>query len=233
MARKNLKEDKLNEFVGAAAVFIREKEKLILEILVVLVAAVLIFIFLNSHLQKKKLISFQLLSRGQTLFTEGKFTDALKLFRDIRANYPGSKAGEKALIYTADIYYHLGKLNEAEAGYNEYLSTCREGEFSGRAQEGLGYILEERGNFQKAIEAYMKVCENYHGSYLIPDALLGAARCYEALGMWNKAKETYEKLISSCPWSSSVPAAKAYLDVAEQGDHRKQGDHRGAPLRKN
>lgn len=216
MAGNKLKEYKLNEFVEAAAAFIRKKEKLILEILVVLVAAVLIFIFLNSHLQKRKMISSQLLSQGQTLFTERKFTDAMKLFREIRANYPGSKAGEKALIYIADTYYHLGKLNEAWAGYNEYLSTYIEGEFSGRAQEGLGYILEERGDFQKAIDAYMKVCENYHGSYLIPDALLGAARCYEAIGMWNKAKETYEKLISACPWSSSIPAARAYLAAAER-----------------
>ena len=210
-----MKEDKLNELIGVAYTLLKEKRKLFLWILVAVAAVVAVPVLLRSQAKQKELVSVRLLSDGQTAFREGEFSDALALFEKARKDYPGSKAGEIALVYAGESLFHLARLKEAEVGFNDYLLQYAGGEFSARARQGLGFVFEERGEFQKAIDVYRKVYVDYPESYLSPQAILSVGRCYEAMGLWEKAKESYEKLVTSYPWSSSVALARAYLDVAE------------------
>ena len=212
---KKLKEDKLSELLSVASTFARKRTRLFLCIFMAVVVVVVVLLLVNSHRLQREVAAISLLGSGQTAFREGKCSDALSFFEKVRKDYPRSKACEIALIYIGESLCRLGRLESAEANFNDYLLRYPVGEFSVRAQCGLGFVCEERREFQKAIDAYRKVYEDYSESYLCPQAVFNTGRCYEAMGMWEKAKESYEKLVSSYPWSSSVILARAYLDVVE------------------
>ena len=215
MARKKMKEDKLNMIVDSALAFLKERQRLIIRILLVVVLVVAAFLLAGSRLKQKELLAMQIFSEGQNAFREEKFDNALSSFRKVCRDYARSKVGEQAVIYSAESLCRLGELEEAETGFREYLTRYPGGEFCAAAHEGLGYLMEQRGDYRKAIEAYRQVFEDCSGSYLAPRAMLSIGRCFEAMGMWEEAKESYKELISSYPWSSSVTLAGAYLDVVE------------------
>ena len=215
MVRKEMKEDKLKGMVNSALAFLRERQRLIIRILLVVVLVVTASLLAGSRLKQKQFLAMQIFSEGQDAFREGNFDNALSLFEKVRGDYSRSKVSEQAVIYVAESLCRLGRLEEAETSFREYLTLYSGGEFCAAAHEGLGYLMEQRGDYRKAIEAYRQVSENCSGSYLVPQAMLSIGRCFEAMEMWEDARESYEELISSYPWSSCVTLAGAYLDVVE------------------
>lgn len=215
MVRKEMKEDKLKGMVNSALAFLRERQRLIIRILLVVVLVVTASLLAGSRLKQKELLAMQIFSEGQDAFREGKFDNALSSFEKVRGGYPRSKVSEQAVIYVAESLCRLGRLEEAETSFGEYLTRYPGGEFCAAAHEGLGYLMEQRGDYRKAIEVYRQVSENCSGSYLVPQAMLSIGRCFEAMEMWEDARESYEELISSYPWSSCVTFARVYLDVVE------------------
>ena len=215
MIRKKLKEDKFAELMTSAFSFITKRWKLILRIVFGIVVVVGVVLLINLRMKERELSAMRLLDKGEVVFRESKLSDAKAIFEEVRRNFPNSKAGGAALIYIGESSCLLGELDEAEEVFNEYLAKHGEGEFSARAQEGLGHVMEERGKFREAIDAYRKICENYPDSFLCPQAILSIARCYGAIKEWAEAKKAYEELLSLYPWSSSATLAQAYLDIVE------------------
>ena len=215
MIRKELKKDKFSEFLGRVFLSLNRNWKSVLGIILVIILFSGAFAFFGFRNREKELSAMKLLDRGQIAFREERFSDAKILFEKVRKDFPDTRAGEAALFYVGESVYHIGNLDEMGRIFNEYLLQYPEGEFCPRVQEGLGYILEKKGELDRAIGAYRKVYENYPESYLCPQAFLGIARCYEAMEKWEEAKKAYEELISSYPWSSSTALAREYLEVAK------------------
>ena len=215
MAKKELKEDKFTEWMSGAFSFLKKRWKLVLRVLfcIVVIGGTLLLVSLRRS--EKELSAMRVLNKGEVLFREDKFSDAITIFEEVRRDFGNTKAGEIALIHIGESSCLLGELDEAEGVFNEYLTEYPGREFSPRAQEGLGYVMEERGKFREAIDAYRKGYENYPDSFLGPQAILSIARCYEAMKEWSEAKEVYEEFLSLYPWSSSATLARAYLDVVE------------------
>ncbi len=215
MARKELKEDKFAEWMSRGFSFLTERWKLVLRVLFCIAVIGGILLLINLRRSEKELSAMRVLNKGEVLFREDKFSDAITIFEEVRRDFPDTVAAEIALIHIGESSCLLGELNEAEGVFSEYLTQFPGGQFSPRAQEGLGYVMEERGKFREAIDAYRKVYENYSDSFLGPQAILSIARCYEAMKEWSEAKEAYEELLSLYPWNSSATLARAYLDVVE------------------
>lgn len=215
MARKELKEDKFAEWMSRAFSFLKNRWKLVLRVLFCIAVIAGTLLLINLRRSEKELSAMRVLNKGEVLFREDKFSDAITIFEDVRTDFPNTVAGEIALIHIGESSCLLGELDEAEGVFNEYLTQYPGGEFSPRAQEGLGYVMEERGKFHEAIDTYGKVYKNYPDSFLCPQAILSIARCYEAMKEWSEAKEAYEELLSLYPWSFSATLARAYLDVVE------------------
>lgn len=210
-----MKEDKFVEWMSRAFSFLKNRWKLVLRVLFCIAVIAGALLLINLRRSEKQLSGMRVLNKGEVLFREDKFSDAITTFEEVRRDFPNTAAGEIALIHIGESSCLLGKLDEAEGVFSEYLTQYPGGEFSPRAQEGLGYVMEERGKFREAIYAYRKVYENYPDSFLGPQSILSIARCYEAMKEWSEAKEAYEELLSLYPWSSSATLTRAYLDVVE------------------
>jgi TolA-binding protein len=68
----------------------------------------------------------------------------------------------------------------------------------------------EEQKFEEAVEYYLKAANYKPNKYFSPSYLLKAALAYEKLNNNDKAKETYEKIITDFSDSAEVGEAKKY-----------------------
>jgi TolA-binding protein len=73
---------------------------------------------------------------------------------------------------------------------------------------GIAQCLEELTRYDDAAQRYLMVQQEHPESPLAPDALLGAARCYELAGDLQMAESTYGKLLDLYPDASQASIAR-------------------------
>ncbi len=117
-----------------------------------------------------------------------KFEESLKI-------YHWGRVAQISQVYIGHTFYALKDYDKAASSY----SQCLDGPFASSALDGMGYIYEAKGDFNKALEYYLKNM-NEKSPYQ-EEAALGAARCYEALNQKPKALEVYQKTLEKNPKS--------------------------------
>lgn len=111
----------------------------------------------------------------------------------VREQHPDEDAARAALLPLADARFKLGKFDEALKGYDEYLSSAKEGDpMRFLALEGRATALEAKGDLAGAAEAWDRMQKD------APDfedrALYGKARLFEREQKWDDARKLYEQL---------------------------------------
>jgi tetratricopeptide (TPR) repeat protein len=123
---------------------------------------------------------------GRTLYRYGENEQALKIFHRVTELAPSNMQG---WANTGNIYYRLGKWNEAIAAYQKALELQRSDVLYsnlGTSYFFLGRYDEARTNFEKAVEM------SPHRA----DLAGNLADCYRWLGERDKANATYDHAIS-------------------------------------
>ena len=145
---------------------------------------------------------------------EEKYTEAVQILNQLLDFYSGSAAAEDALFLKAEAHYNLAKYDEAVSLYNQYLDQYKpEGAYCAQALVSLGYIYEEKGEYQKAIELFQEVIHNYP-DYLLHDTVyMELARCYEQVKEWDKATEVYQKVVMNYSDSPILNEAQQKLEA--------------------
>ncbi len=125
------------------------------------------------------------------------FRKALDKFKESLSVYSRGRTGQVSEIFIGHCYYSLKEYDQAQAAY----AKCLDGPFRNLALNGTAYLFEAQGDYQKALENFEKNMEDRNQPYQI-EALLGAARCHEALKQKPKALEIYEKALAQAPKSA-------------------------------
>ncbi|KPK89276.1 MAG: hypothetical protein AMJ94_12570 [Deltaproteobacteria bacterium SM23_61] len=210
--KKLLKEpDEFISTTGQVIEFLRTHQRQVTRaaviVLIVIAAGAGTFYYLRSQEGKALVMQQQGLQLYQQAYQgslenpaadkKSDFQKALEKFKGSLAAYSWGRTAQVSRVFIGNCYYALKEYDQARAAYSKSL----EGPFRHLAMNGLAYISEAQGDFQKALEYYQTNMKDPHQPYRI-ESMLGAARCYEALKEKPKALEIYQKALAQDPQSA-------------------------------
>jgi TolA-binding protein len=136
-------------------------------------------------------------------------------FLDIISDYGITDAGNLAHYYTGVIYLKQGKFGPAREHLQDFSSSDLL--IQARAYSLIGDSYMEEKNYEDAADFYDKAANYNSNKFFSPAYLMKEALAYEKLNNIDKAKETYEKIITQY-WDSAeyqkARKLKARLETA-------------------
>ncbi len=224
--RHDLKHDKFVDEIGALSVRARANQRLLLTIggAVVAIAAIAFGVYFfraNREDQAQQVLSTAIEtaeatigetkpegSTGPHFKTEAERTAAAeKAFKDIRAKYSGTDAGDIAGLYVARIALGKGDVKTARTLLEEFVDDHGDNILVGTAQFSLYQLRIENG--EAAQVAQELDAELAKSEPVLPgDSLLVLlAQAYEVQGNLAKSKDSYRRLTTEFPESPYVVEA--------------------------
>ena len=212
LTRKEIKEDKVAEFLVQAAEYARVHSRRILGVLIVLGVVALVVVFAMRQRAAAELEAQTMLARANLDLKQGNFSGALQGYATIRERFRGTQGYSDATFFSGDAHYGTGRYDSAMVFFEQYLNDSkRRPGFTVSAQLGVAQCLEELARYGDAAESYLKVQREHSDDPLAPDALFGAARCYQMAGDLKQAETAYKDLIDRYPDSRQANLAKMPL----------------------
>jgi tetratricopeptide (TPR) repeat protein len=118
----------------------------------------------------------------------------------IAADYPGSRAGERALMLGAATLFTSGQYPEAQAQFQKYLDTQPGGAYSAQAALGVAASLDAQGKTDPAADAYQRVINAFSADANALDAAKFAlAKIDEQRGKVAEAETLYQDVARDNP----------------------------------
>jgi tetratricopeptide (TPR) repeat protein len=136
---------------------------------------------------------------------------ALVLLKDVVENYKRTDACGVARILLGQRYYQSGDYDSAIDTYKGLLKKRnRRPELTAMAREGLAYSYEAKEDFSQALNCYEELSRASVGD-VQGWACMGMARCYEKLGEFQKAIDTYRTFLTDHPQHPKAAEAAASI----------------------
>lgn len=224
--RHDLKHDKFVDEIGALSVRARDNQRLLLTIggAVVAIAVIAFGIYFyraNREDQAQQALATAIEtaeatigetkpegSTGPHFKTDAERTAAAeKAFKDIRARYSGTDAGDVAGLYIARISLAKGDVKTARTLLEEFVSDHGDNILVGTARFSLYQLRIENG--EAAQVAKELDAELAKGEPVLPgdSLLILLAQAYEVQGNLAKSKESYRRITTEFPESPYVVEA--------------------------
>jgi TolA-binding protein len=176
---------------------------------VVVAAAAFVLWFMVSQREAKEVAAGQALT--QAAFSGGyQMADA---YAKVAAQYPGTTAGQRALLLNAAALFEAGKFSDAQAQFQKFLDAHPDSEFSSQALLGVATSLDAQGKTDLASGAYQRVINNSSDIAAVSAARFGLARIEESQGKLNDALALYQDVARANP--SSVLGSEATMHLIE------------------
>ena len=145
------------------------------------------------------------------------YQDVLNIYQQIIAQYPGTASAERAVYLSGSLEYTLGNYEKAQQDFNTYITRYPNGNFRLQAEESLGYIFEQQGAYQKAIDQFKSIETKVSPSRRY-QLLLAIGRNYESLKQVDPAVKIYQSILEAKDTSESwKDKAKERLDILQTG----------------
>ncbi len=119
----------------------------------------------------------------------------------------------QALYDESYTLFHEKRYAEAEEGFRRYLELYPTTELADNSQFWIGECRYARGDFNAALAAFTATVERFPGGNKVPDALLKAGKCLEALGDRERAAQTYREVMNRFRGSAAAAAATERLEA--------------------
>lgn len=107
--------------------------------------------------------------------------------------------------------FHQERYADAQARFERYLELYPATDLADNAQFWIGETHYARGDWASALRGFTATIEHYPDGNKVPDALLKAGKCLEALGRIDQARQTYHEVTDSFPDSTAAAAARDRL----------------------
>lgn len=199
VTRREIKEDRFILWVFEAGEFAREN----VQAIVIGVAVVIISIsagYLWSNQKASNLSEAgRVMAPGQTAMQSNRFDDAIPIFERVKSDYSGTPVAAEATIQLAKAYFLTDQFDKARAIYSEYLDSYGGDDeyYTLSAKSGIAACDEQEGKYAEAAQTYLELAENDTDSFLTPKFLLDAGRCFQAADQIDKAKELYDRIVTT------------------------------------
>jgi TolA-binding protein len=120
-------------------------------------------------------------------------------FSKIAADYPGTRAGERAAVQSAAVLFEAGKYTEALAQFQQFLKTHPNSVFSPQAALGVAASLDAQEKTDLASSAYQRVVSRFSDPNAVSAAKFALAQIGERQGKLAVAENLYEEVAHSNP----------------------------------
>ncbi|HLZ54181.1 MAG TPA: tetratricopeptide repeat protein [Verrucomicrobiae bacterium] len=117
----------------------------------------------------------------------------------IAADYPGSRAGDRALVLGAAALFTTGQYAQAQAQFQKYLDTRPGGAFSAQAALGVATSLDAQGKTDPAFQAYQRVISAFPDANVVDAAKFALAKIDEQRGKVMDAEKLYQDVVRDNP----------------------------------
>lgn len=134
-------------------------------------------------------------------------------FLKIAADYPGTRAGQRARLQGAASLFAVGKYADAQTQFQKFLDTYPDGSFVPQAALGVAACLDVQGKMELAAGAYQKAINPTSDASVIATAKFAIAQIDERQGKSSEAQKLYEEVARAYPNSSM--SSEAGLRVME------------------
>jgi ATP-dependent DNA helicase RecG len=126
----------------------------------------------------------------------GENIGALNAYADLLKKYPKSRWAPYAHYWRGNIYFDLEEFDNAKTSFQKTFETSPNSQLTLSAMNKAAFCLFKQGKFQEAIDMYDKILD------LTEDTKEGyeyyqMGLCYLGLGQKNKARDMFNKVISS------------------------------------
>lgn len=212
LTKKEIKEDRVAEFLLETANYVRDNSKKLAGIVIVVVIGGLIFTAAMRQRRAAELEAQGWLARANIDLKQGNIAGAMQSYATIMDRYRDTWSHSDADFFAANAHFYTGRYDSAMVLFERYLNLKkRRDQFTISSQQGIAQCLEELGRYQEAADNYLKVQQEHPDDPLAPDALLGAARCYGLAGDLRPAESTYTELLERYPDSNQANLARMPL----------------------
>jgi predicted negative regulator of RcsB-dependent stress response len=117
-------------------------------------------------------------------------TALLKVAQD----YPGTTAGERAMLLAAGTLFTDGKYPEAQEEFSKFVRERPQSPFAATAAYGVAACLEAEGKKEEALAAYQNLSVRFPNASVLDDSKLAIARIYQSKKQPEMALRIYDEL---------------------------------------
>jgi predicted negative regulator of RcsB-dependent stress response len=163
---------------------------------VVIAVAIFVYSFISYQRGQKEIAAGKALT--QLSVTPGGTTPEAVL--KIADEYPGTMAGQRALLTGATLLFQAGKYPEAQAAFQKFLRSPPDSVLAGQAALGVATSLEMQG--KASAIAYKGIVDNYTDPGVVAAAKFALGRIAEAQGKLQDALELCQQAAQVNPGST-------------------------------
>jgi TolA-binding protein len=168
-----------------------------------LVVVILIASFFMYRQKEADLAASEALSNlAAPQMAGGSRGDSAEAYLKMAAAYPNSRAAARALLLAAGKLFEEGKYGEAKTQFERFTREHTDSPFRGEAFLGIAACLDAQGKTTEAAAAYKNLIDRLPSDHVLPQARFALARLYEAENKPELARNLFEQVASSNPYSS-------------------------------
>ena len=170
-----------------------------------------LWLFVTTQREQNEIAAGQALT--QLLISPA--TQTADAFTRLAAKYPGTAAGQRALLHAATDAFGADRYAEAQAQFQKLYSSDPAGPLAAIAELGVAASCEAQGQAKLALAAaaYQKVTTSFGGTPNALTAEYGLGRIAEQLGRLAEAAGHYENVARSGNTSLASEAAVHAADI--------------------
>ena len=129
------------------------------------------------------------------------------------ANSSLKKEADNIKFQNSMQFYKLGKFERALNEFNEYIEIFFDGAHRGEALKKIAEIHIRFFEYQKAIEAYRTLYQEFSATEDGLDAYFQIGICYKKMGFDSKAEEIFKYIIDEHPGTSTAYKSEIQLEL--------------------
>lgn len=136
----------------------------------------------------------------------------VKALAEFKQQNSGSKAAATAAITLAQANFRLGKLDDALAGFDDYLKAApTDDPLRAAALEGKGYVFEAKGDYDKALTAFEQLGRENKTEFLTGMGPYHRARVLLAQGKKDEAAKEFSSIAQQFPNTAAARMSQERL----------------------
>lgn len=135
--------------------------------------------------------------RGASLFNEGKYEPAQKLFEKIMLSYPNDEYAPLAYFYNADSFFWLQKWDDAANAYQNFYVSFPKHERVPNAMFQKAVCLFRKGSYDEAVTDFKAFLKKYPNHALAKEAWLNIALSHKKAFQLDKAVWAYRYVLEN------------------------------------
>ena len=131
-------------------------------------------------------------------------------YLDVASDYPGTPAGERALLQAATALFTQGKYTDAQSYFQQFLDAHPDDQFSGIAALGVAKSLEAQGKINQAVGAYQHVINDFADEQSVNRARFSLAQLDMQQGHYNDALSLFQSVFQADQYGPLGSEARQY-----------------------